>query len=132
MNLALTSILDGVSRYLRGEQLRVQFSLPAYVVVVHLQLPNAVSLSEQFVRPEMCPNFDDSQEVFTSSRVLHIIFIHQAFGLSNPASYPCCSASYIRFDRYKNKCILLSLGAPGGIGHSAHLPTRSDGFSSQP
>lgn len=76
MNLELTSKLDGVSRYLRGEQLRVQFSLPAYVLVVHLQLPNAVSLSEQFVRPEMCPNFGGSQEVFTSSRECCISFLH--------------------------------------------------------
>jgi hypothetical protein len=41
---------------------RVHISLPAYVVVVHLQLPNAVSLSEQSVRPEICPNFGGHQK----------------------------------------------------------------------
>lgn len=124
MNLELTSILDGVSRYLRGEQLREQFSLPAYVVVVHLQLPNAVSLSEQFVRPEMGPTLVIPRR---SLPVLEccISFLHIKH-LDGQV------LRHIRFDRYKNKCILLSLGGPGGIGHSAHLPTRSDGFSSQP
>lgn len=55
------------------------FSLPAYVVVVHLQLPNAVSLSEQSVRPEMCPNFGDNQNFFSSSLVLPITIAYHSW-----------------------------------------------------
>jgi hypothetical protein len=49
------SILDGVSRYLRGERAQGALQLTSLRGVVHIQLPNAVSLSEPSVRPEMYP-----------------------------------------------------------------------------